>query len=735
MNRILLVAGILFCTVCLNAQSYFLNGTAQYIGNDCYRLTQTLANQNGAVWYADQIDLTESFNIEFEIYLGLNDAGADGIVFVLQTVGTNALGISGGGMGYEGFEPSLGIEFDTWQNTDNADPAADHIAVISNGQSNHSLGTNIAGPVQADLNDVNVEDGSYHSVRIIWDPLTQNLQVLFDCEERINTTYNIIGNIFDGDPLVYWGFTGATGGANNNQIVCLQDNILSVGPNVTICTGASTVLDIPGDPEGTFTWTPETGLDDPSSGSPIASPDTTTTYVVEYNNLCGAILTDSVTVTVEDLLVSIDDFPVLDCDNPVQTIFATDNFDNDIVYDWSTDTGEIISNGGSNEPSIGGPGWYYVEASFDDVCFAYDSVMVEGDYEFSLDLDVESIISCFDPTTTINSTTDPSNGVVYVWETNGGTIDAGQGTDEITVSDGGSYTLNAFINDYCFSEQTVNVTTNFETSLAEAGVEQQLDCNTTSLTLQGSTDGSNPNIFWTTSDGNLFAGVTTLNPSIDEPGTYTITVTNPNSGCETEDTVEVIEDFEAPLAEAGGADTLTCQDPWTNIIGAAFGGQDPSFSWSTTDGNIVEDGNTLSPLIDQPGTYTITVTDNDNGCVSTDQVVVFVNENFFLDVSTLTVPNVITPGGDDYNDVFKPFLKSDPDFEVTEIMQDFTLKVFNRWGLLIYENEANSNIWDGAANGEVLPDGTYYYILTYSIACSVQEESTLTGHLQLISPK
>jgi large repetitive protein len=155
-------------------------------------------------------------------------------------VGTNALGISGGGMGFEGFEPSLGIEFDTWQNLDNADPAADHIAVISNGQSNHSLGTNIAGPVQADLNDVNVEDGSYHSVRIIWEPSSQNLQVLFDCEERINTTYNIIGNIFDGDPLVYWGFTGATGGANNNQIVCLQDNILSVGPNVTICTGAST---------------------------------------------------------------------------------------------------------------------------------------------------------------------------------------------------------------------------------------------------------------------------------------------------------------------------------------------------------------------------------------------------------------------------------------------------------------------------------------------------------------
>ncbi|MFT4679360.1 MAG: gliding motility-associated-like protein [Flavobacteriales bacterium] len=735
MNRIILAVGILLCSMFTNAQTYFLNGTAQYIGNDCYRLTQTIGNQNGTVWYAEQIDLSEPFNIEFEIYLGLSDAGADGIVFVLQTVGTDAIGDSGGGIGYEGFSPSLGIEFDTWQNLELADIAADHIAVISNGVVNHSLGTNIAGPVQTDIGDVNVEDGSYHSVRIIWEPITQNLQVLFDCEERINTTYDIIGNIFSGDPMVFWGFTGSTGGANNNQIVCLQDNILSVGPNVTICTGSSTTLDIPGDPEGTFTWTPAAGLDDPSIGSPNASPDSTTTYTVQYSDLCGAILIDSVTVTVQDLIVTIDDFPLLSCEESVQTIQASNNFDNEVVYSWDTDTGDIIANGDSDQPSVGGPGWYYVEASFNDVCFSYDSVMVEGNYEFSLELDVESIISCFDPTTTISGITNPDNGAMYVWETGAGTIDAGQGTDQITVSDGGTYTLSAFINDFCISEETINVPVNFETSLAEAGNEQQIDCDTPTITLSGSTDGSNPDIFWTTSDGNLFAGVTTLSPSADETGTYTITATHPVSGCTSEDTVNVIANFELPLAEAGTADTLTCQDPWINITGAALGGQNPSFTWSTSNGNILENGNTLSPLVDQPGTYLITVVDNNNGCISTDEVVVFVNENFFLDVSSMTIPNIITPGGDDYNDVFKPFLKSDPEFELTEILQDYSLQIYNRWGVLLYENESNETIWDGRISGEFLPDGTYYYIMTYSMACSIQEESTATGHIQVINTK
>ena len=101
----------------LAAQSYFLNGTAQSLGGDCYQLTTTQGKQNGTVWYSELIDLSQPFDLNFTMNFGTFDAtGADGMVFVLQDVGTNALGQTGGALGFSGFNPSFGIEFDTWQN-------------------------------------------------------------------------------------------------------------------------------------------------------------------------------------------------------------------------------------------------------------------------------------------------------------------------------------------------------------------------------------------------------------------------------------------------------------------------------------------------------------------------------------------------------------------------------------------------------------------------------------------
>ncbi|MFM7813413.1 MAG: L-type lectin-domain containing protein, partial [Flavobacteriales bacterium] len=194
------------------AQTYFLNGDAQAIGSDCYQLTSFLNNQGGTVWYADQIDLTQNLDIQFLMNFGTFDSnGADGICFVLQTVGTSSQGTNGGGLGYEGFGTSLGIEFDTYQNGNYGDPIEDHIAIEQNGDINHSSAANIAGPIQADALDANIEDGEDHIVRIVWDAQTHIIQVYFDCVFRLSAEIDLITQIFGGQNLVYWGFTASTG--------------------------------------------------------------------------------------------------------------------------------------------------------------------------------------------------------------------------------------------------------------------------------------------------------------------------------------------------------------------------------------------------------------------------------------------------------------------------------------------------------------------------------------------
>ena len=105
-----------------------LNGSATIIQGDSIQLTPSIQWQVGSVWYKMQHHLDSNFSVSGKLYFGFNDAaGADGIVFVMQ----NKCLISGtsGGGGYENMEGnSIGVEFDTWQNTGGPphDPSYDH---------------------------------------------------------------------------------------------------------------------------------------------------------------------------------------------------------------------------------------------------------------------------------------------------------------------------------------------------------------------------------------------------------------------------------------------------------------------------------------------------------------------------------------------------------------------------------------------------------------------------------
>lgn len=70
----------------------------------------------------------------------------------------------------------------------------------------------------------------------------------------------------------------------------------------------------------------------------------------------------------------------------------------------------------------------------------------------------------------------------------------------------------------------------------------------------------------------------------------------------------------------------------------------------------------------------------------------------------LSAPNVLTLTGDNINEIF-----------LVENLEDYdavSLRIFNRWGNLIYENEAYQNDWSGLdMNGKEITDGVYFYIV------------------------
>ena len=281
-------------------KKFILNKDALYQGNDCYLLTKDLNAQVGSVWYEDKIDLRVPFDIYFQINLGcLDQWGADGIAFVLQPISTS-LGASGGGLGYQGIDPSIVIEFDTWENGNSNDPSYDHIAIMKNGSTQHVGPNNLAGPVPILPGAANAEDCNFHNGLVKWDPIQQTLRLYLDCQFKIEYKGDIISNTFSSDPFVFFGFTSATGGAVNVQQVCLdyvstvsdiKDQIICKGESVQLSTSSKF-------PQ--IRWSPAYNVSNTRIYNPIFSPDSTTNYFLEISDICNFKIYDTFQIQVID---------------------------------------------------------------------------------------------------------------------------------------------------------------------------------------------------------------------------------------------------------------------------------------------------------------------------------------------------------------------------------------------------------------------------------------------------
>jgi len=228
-------------------------------GDHCFQLTAPTYYQKGAIWNNTPVNLSQDFTVNARLYFGSMDVGADGIAFVLQNEGTTYIGNEGAGIGYHRFNgpppmptdvpgpvPSFIVEFDTWQNDfiylqNIGDPAADHVGFMSNSNAYHTAPTALKAP--ENLGD-NIEDGQWHNVQFRWNAAARTMTVEFVTRnaplltQTFSYTGDIVNTIFNGNPNVYWGFTGATGSFSPNEhAVCIVND---VPPPPVTCGGLRT---------------------------------------------------------------------------------------------------------------------------------------------------------------------------------------------------------------------------------------------------------------------------------------------------------------------------------------------------------------------------------------------------------------------------------------------------------------------------------------------------------------
>jgi len=367
---------------CLSAQ-FFLNGEAVQLNDTCYQLTEARNNSIGSIWNPDKIDLDQSFEAIVRVYLGCkDDDGADGIVFGFQPVSTSIGGV-GEGIGFQGIRPSLGIELDTWQNDNLADPSYDHLAIIRDGDLNHGSGSTLAGPVRLSAGQNNVEDCDWHELVVSWNADAQELIVYFDCSLRLRYTGDLVSDIFGGNPEVFWGFTSATGGANNVHQVCFSyTTFLDRLSDAVVCPGGQVRLRARGG--NSYRWSPEAGLSDPRSPSPYAAPRRTTLYTVAIEDECGRTFFDDALVEVAGDSVFFDLGP--------DTVFCEGD---QLTLDVTTPTATYLWSDGRTEAgrSITQPGFYEVTVTRTDTfCTAGDDLLDRQIRQPKVDLGPDTVL-------------------------------------------------------------------------------------------------------------------------------------------------------------------------------------------------------------------------------------------------------------------------------------------------------------------------------------------------------
>tara|TARA_R110002096_G_scaffold407290_1_gene605728 strand:- start:14066 stop:16987 length:2922 start_codon:yes stop_codon:yes gene_type:complete len=122
---------------------------------------------------------------------------------------------------------------------------------------------------------------------------------------------------------------------------------------------------------------------------------------------------------------------------------------------------------------------------------------------------------------------------------------------------------------------------------------------------------------------------------------------------------------------------LRCEDNFTTINGATMSAFSPS------DERTYACEITLNNCIDTTACYRLLIDETCN----------------------IDFPNVFTPNGDQVNDLFLPTYQCN--------FQSFQLKVFNRWGHLVFSAESPELTWDGRVDGLKAESGTYFYLLNY----------------------
>jgi gliding motility-associated-like protein len=381
----------------------------------------------------------------------------------------------------------------------------------------------------------------------------------------------------------------------------------------------------------TYSWTTQNGNIVSGQNTLTPTVDKAGFYsllVTNQQNGCTAGSTVQVLLDINTPVANAGADKLLTCIvNAVQLTGTGSSTGSNFSYQWSTQNGNIVSGANTTTPTVNAPGVYTILISNSlNGCTATAAVSVNLDtIAPQITVAPPAVLNCQTSQQILNATpTGGGAGLSYSWTTTGGNILLGANTAQPSVNAPGVYNLlvtNTATG--CTSVTSTTVTRDITKPDASAGPTSVLTCTNATAALSGTVTnaGNQFSIQWTTANGNIQSGSNTLNPLVNQPGTYTLVVQNQSNFCADTASVVITQNTIAPVVVIGNPQTITCNTPNVQLsgVGSSTGSQF-TYSWSTVNGNILSGANTLLPLVNAAGTYQLVVTNTQNGCTNSSQV-------------------------------------------------------------------------------------------------------------------
>lgn len=310
--------------------------------------------------------------------------------------------------------------------------------------------------------------------------------------------------------------------------------------------------------------------------------------------------------------------PILTCDDPTGMITVI----SDVSVSTATWTGPGSWTSDDLSPMVSDTGMYEVTVVGINGCETVEQIVVAGDLEEPSLTPLYRDIDCNNELVTASYTSDVAIRAQQ-WDGPEGVSDM----LEISTSTAGNYTLMVTAFNGCTNSANFAINDIRDWPNIDAGPDLFWNCNTEDIPFTVQVPSTGPFHYqWNSLAGDDLNIIDASNAIATTIGEYELVVTNTDLGCESRDTLAIIENEDIPTAVIGEAEDPLCHytDNGYILIESIVGGEAPYTM--TINNEPIEESVSLDNLTE--GTYDLFVLDN-NGCEYTESI-------------TLTKPDEIT---------------------------------------------------------------------------------------------